>query len=108
WVNPANHLGNRRRGPADAINPNTAAQSELTTLSAASTANAFTISEASAWYISHADAERLCVGKASKHYQWGYSCAWCGEGLLRRCHHVACSKMGCSEVVRGRGVIPTY
>jgi len=35
-VNPANHLGNRRRGPADAINPNTAAQSELTTLSAAS------------------------------------------------------------------------
>ena len=72
------------------------------------TANAFTISEASAWYISHADAERLCVGKASKHYQWGYSCGWCGEGLLRRCHQVACSKMGCSEVVRGRSVIPTY
>jgi len=72
------------------------------------TANAFTISEASAWYISHADSERLCVGKASKHYQWGYSCAWCGEGLLRRCHQVACSQMGCSEVVRGRGVIPSY
>ena len=72
------------------------------------TANAFTISEASAWYISHADAERLCVGKASKYYQWGYSCAWCGEGLLRRCHQVACSQMGCSEVVRGRGVSPTY
>jgi hypothetical protein len=47
------------------------------------TANVFTISEASAWSISHADAERLCVGKASEHYHWGYSCAWCGEGLLR-------------------------
>jgi hypothetical protein len=71
-------------------------------------ANAFTISEASAWSISHADAERLCLGKANKQYPWGYSCAWCGEGLLRRCHYVACSKMGCSEVVRGRGAIPTY
>ena len=49
------------------------------------TANAFTVPEASAWYISQADAERLCVGKPSKHYQWGYSCAWCGEGLLHRC-----------------------
>ncbi len=34
------------------------------------TANAFTISEASAWYVSHADAERLCVGKANKQYKW--------------------------------------
>jgi hypothetical protein len=72
------------------------------------TAHAFTISEASAWYVSHADAERLCLGKANKQYQWGYSCVWCGEGLLRRCHYVACSKMGCSEVVRRRGTIPTY
>ena len=64
------------------------------------TVNALKIGEASAWYISHADAESLCVGKASKHYHWGYSCAWCGEGLLRRCHYVACSNIGCSEVVR--------
>jgi hypothetical protein len=71
-------------------------------------ANVFTISEASAWSISHAGAERLCVGKASKHYHWGYSCAWCGEGLLRRCHYVACSNIGCSEVVRGRGVTSPY
>jgi hypothetical protein len=71
------------------------------------TANAFTIGEASAWYISHADAERLCIGKATKHYQWGFSCSWCG-GVFRRCHSVACSKMGCSEVVRGSGAIPTY
>jgi hypothetical protein len=30
------------------------------------TSNVFTISEASAWSISHADAERLCVGKTSE------------------------------------------
>ena len=65
------------------------------------TVNALKIGEASAWYISHADAESLCVGKASKHYYWGYSCAWCREGLLRRCHYVACSNLGCNEVVRG-------
>ena len=67
----------------------------------------FTIGEASAWYISHADAERLCVGKATKLYQWGFSCAWCG-GVFRRCHSVACGKMGCSEVVRGSGARLTY
>lgn len=69
--------------------------------------NAFTVGETSAWYISHADAERLCAGKARKHHHWGFSCAWCG-GLLRRCHYVACSKMGCSQVVRRVGFIATY
>jgi hypothetical protein len=79
----------------------------LATIALILTANAFTIGEASAWYISHAEAERLCVGKATKHYQWGFSCAWCG-GVFRRCHSVACSKLGCSEVVRASGAIPTH
>jgi hypothetical protein len=69
-------------------------------------ADAFAASLASAWTVSHAEAERLCVGKAIKNYSWGFSCAWCG-GLLGRCHSVACSEMGCSHIVR-RTAIPAY
>jgi hypothetical protein len=70
------------------------------------TANAFAVRPASAWTVSRAEAERLCVGKAIRNYSWGFSCAWCG-GLLGRCHSIACSEMGCSHIVRRTG-IPTY
>ncbi len=58
--------------------------------------------------VRHDKARHRCRAATVALYRSGaISCVWCGEGLLRRCHYVACSKMGCSEV-RGRGAIPTY